>query len=95
MNADFYILNIYVSVLSSETQAAIAHFKKALNETLGEAHYELKVISLLEHPELADDEMVVATPTVVRKLPQPLQKFIVDISSMNNIMVGVESIKNS
>ena len=52
--------------------------------------YELQVIDVLEQPQLAEDEKVLATPTLIKQLPPPLRRVIGDLSDKDKVLLGLE-----
>jgi circadian clock protein KaiB len=86
-----YVLRLYVSGVTPRSTRAIANIKKICEEHL-KGRYELEVIDLYQQPGLAKDEQVIAAPTLVKKLPLPLRRFIGDLSDTEKILVGLELI---
>ena len=82
-----YQLRLYVAGASPKSQAAFANLKKMCDEHL-QGQYSLQVIDLLKNPRLAQGDQIVAIPTLVRKLPQPLKKIIGDLSDTERVLVG-------
>ena len=70
---------------------SIMNLKKVCEERL-EGRYELEVINILEHPEAADDQRILATPTLIKSLPEPVRRVIGDISDIEKVMVGLDLI---
>ena len=93
MSKEKYQLTIYMAGITPENQTTIVNFKKQLSGSLGVDNYELKIIDVLDRPELAGEEKILATPTLVRSLPGPIKKFILDINNSKNMLVGLELIK--
>ena len=52
--------------------------------------YEIEIIDLLEHPQLAQGDQILAIPTLVRKLPEPMRKIIGDLSNTERVLVGLD-----
>ena len=84
-----YILKLYVAGLSPKSKRAIYSIK-AICETHLKGRYELQVIDLYQNPTLAKGEQIVAVPTLVKKLPQPLRKIIGDMSDLEKLLVGLD-----
>jgi circadian clock protein KaiB len=82
---DFYVLHLYVAGKSIRSRGAIKALHDICNEYLKDRH-EIRVVDIYEQPELAEADHVVATPTLVKKLPPPLRKFIGDLSDHENIL---------
>jgi circadian clock protein KaiB len=82
-------LRLYIA---GETPHSIRAFKKIkeICETYLKGRYELEVIDIYENPELMEEEQVVAIPTLIKKLPPPLQKFIGDMANTEKILIGLD-----
>lgn len=85
----FYLLRLYVSGLTPKSQRAIENLKAICEEYLKDRH-DLEVIDIFQQPALAQAEQIIAAPTLVKKLPLPLRKFIGDLSQTEKILVGLE-----
>jgi circadian clock protein KaiB len=87
--AEVYELRLYVAGQTPKSIAAFANLKK-----ICEAHlvgkYKIEVIDLMKNPALARGDQIVAIPTLVRKLPQPIRKIIGDLSNTERVLVGLE-----
>jgi circadian clock protein KaiB len=86
---DFYELRLYVAGQTSRSLAAIANLKRICEEHL-RGQYRIEVIDLMEHPQLARGDQIVALPTLVRKLPQPIRKLVGDLSDTERALVGLD-----
>jgi len=86
-----YILRLYVSGSSERSLRAVYNLKKICEEHLPD--YDLEVIDIYKNPEAARDEQIIAAPTLVKKLPMPLRKFVGDLSNTNKILVGLDIYK--
>jgi circadian clock protein KaiB len=82
-------LRLYVA---GQTPRGLAAFEnlKALCETYLAGKYRIEVIDLLENPQLASGDQIVAIPTLVRKLPAPIRKIIGDMSNTERVLVGLD-----
>ena len=69
--------------------AAFENLKKICEEHLA-GQYHIEVIDLLEHPQLARGDQIIALPTLVRKLPVPIRKIIGDLSNTERVLVGLD-----
>ncbi|HEU5132452.1 MAG TPA: circadian clock KaiB family protein, partial [Pyrinomonadaceae bacterium] len=87
-----YILRLYVIGSSTRSLRAVYNLKKICEENFPD-DYELEVIDIYKHPELAREEQVVAVPMLVKKLPAPLRKFVGDLSNTQKILVGLDIYK--
>lgn len=82
-------LRLYVAGHSPKSVAAFANLKRLCEEHLA-GKFEIEVIDLIENPRLAKDDQIVAIPTLVRKLPQPIRKIIGDLSDTERTLVGLQ-----
>jgi circadian clock protein KaiB len=81
-------LRLYVAGQTPKSLTALANLKKICAEHL-EGRYKLHVIDLLKTPQLAQNDQILAIPTLVRKLPEPIRKIIGDLSDQNRVLVGL------
>lgn len=86
-----YILRLYVTGSSARSLKAVYNLKKICEEHLPD--YDLEVIDIYENPEAAREEQIIAAPTLVKKLPRPLRKFVGDLSNTQKILVGLDVYK--
>lgn len=84
-----YILRLYVTGSSTRSLRAIYNLKKLCDEHLSE-DYDLEIIDIYKDPAAARDEQIVAAPTLVKKLPRPLRKFVGDLSNTQKILIGLD-----
>jgi circadian clock protein KaiB len=84
-----YVLRLYVSGLTPRSTRAIANIRKICEENL-KGRYELEIIDIFQQPEAARSSQIIAAPTLIKKLPLPLRKFIGDLSDTERILVGLE-----
>ena len=82
-------LRLYVAGQSAKSVTAFANLKKICEEHLA-GEYHIEVIDLLENPRLAQDDQIVAIPTLVRKLPEPVRKIIGDLANTERTLVGLQ-----
>ncbi len=87
--SDKCVLKVYVTGLTPKIERPIMNLKKVCEERLN-GKYELEVINILEHPEAADEQRILATPTLVKSLPEPVRRVIGDISDIEKVMVGLD-----
>lgn len=83
------ILKLYVTGMTPNSVRAIENLRKICRDHLKD-RYELEVIDIYQHPTLASGEQIIAAPTLVRKLPPPLRKFIGDLSNVDKILMGLD-----
>jgi len=86
-----YILRLYVTGSSERSLKAVYNLKKICDEHLPD--YDLQVIDIYENPAAAREEQIIAAPTLVKKLPRPLRKFVGDLSNTQKILVGLDIYK--
>ena len=84
-----YDLRLYVTGMTPKSTRAISNVKKLCEKYL-KGVYELKVIDIYQLPKLAKGEQIIATPTLIKKLPLPLRKLIGDISDTERFLVGID-----
>ncbi len=82
-------LRLYVAGQTSKSVTAFANLKRLCEEHLA-GEFEIEVIDLIENPRLAKDDQIVAIPTLVRKLPEPIRKIIGDLSDTERTLVGLQ-----
>ena len=83
-----YELRLYVAGQTPKSIAAFANLKKICEEHLA-GQYHIEVIDLLKEPQLASGDQIIAIPTLVRKLPEPIRKIIGDLSNTERVLVGL------
>jgi circadian clock protein KaiB len=83
-----YKLRLYVAGQTAKSTRAFANLQVLCDEHL-KGRYQIEVIDLLEHPEMARGDQIVALPTLVIKLPQPVRKIIGDLSNTDRVLVGL------
>jgi circadian clock protein KaiB len=82
-------LRLYVAGQTPKSVAAIANMKKYCEQHLA-GRYKLEVIDLLVNPQLAEGDQILAIPTLVRKVPEPIRKIIGDLSNEERVLVGLD-----
>jgi circadian clock protein KaiB len=84
-----YVLRLYVTGMTPKSTQAITNVEKLCKEHLA-GRYELKVIDIYQQPKLVQGEQIIATPTLIKKLPLPLRKLIGDMSDTERFLVGID-----
>ena len=84
-----YVLRLYVAGATPRSTEAIVNIKKISEEHL-KGRYELEVIDIYQQPILAKGEQIIAAPTLVKKLPLPLRRFIGSMYDVDRILVGLD-----
>src|SRR3981081_3343750 len=87
--AEKWNLRLYTAGQTPKSLAPIRTLKKVCEEHLP-GRYEIEVIDLLQNPRLAKEHQIVAIPTLIRKLPDPLRKIIGDLSDVDRTLVGLD-----
>jgi circadian clock protein KaiB len=88
-DADVWELRLYVAGKTAKSVAAFENLTRLCEEHL-RGKYQIEVVDLLVHPQLAKGDQIVAIPTLVRKLPQPIRKVIGDLSNAERTLVGLQ-----
>jgi circadian clock protein KaiB len=84
-----YLLRLYVAGATAGSVHAIESIRRICNERL-EGRYELKVIDIYQQPEQAKQEDIVAVPTLVKQLPEPLRVLVGDLSELERVLVALD-----
>ena len=82
-------LRLYVAGQTPNSLKAFANLKKICEEHLA-GQYRIEIVDLLENPTLARGDQILAVPTLVRKLPEPVKKIIGDLSNTDRVLVGLD-----
>lgn len=89
-----YTLKLYVTGNTPRAERAIANLRRICEVELG-GQYEMLVIDVLERPQLAEDEKILATPTLIKQLPPPLRRIIGDLSDTDKVLIGLELVNSN
>ncbi len=84
-----YILRLYITGKSAKAEVAIANLRRICEEELN-GRYELEIVDVLEQPQAAEDDKIMATPTLIKRLPPPLRRVIGDLSDKHKVLLGLE-----
>ena len=87
-NEEFWELRLYIAGNTPKSKTALANLKKYCEEHLKDK-YALEVIDLLVRPQLAEGDQILAVPTLVKKVPEPIRKIIGDLSNEEKVLVGL------
>lgn len=82
-------MKLFVTGKTPRAEQAIANLQRICREQL-HGRYELEIIDVLEHPELAETEKILATPTLIKRLPPPLRRVIGDLSDKEKVLLGLD-----
>jgi circadian clock protein KaiB len=88
-NSEKYILSLYISGMTVRSTRAIENIRQICEENL-KNRYELEIIDIFKNPEKAKNEQLVAAPTLIKRLPLPLRKFIGDLSDTEKMLIGLK-----
>lgn len=88
-NPDLWHLRLYVAGTTIKSMAAVHNLKKICDEHLA-GKYDIEVVDLLKTPALAQGDQILAIPTLVRRLPEPIRKIIGDLSNTERVLVGLD-----
>lgn len=84
-----YHMRLYVAGQTTKSMAAMANLRRICEEHLP-GRYDIEVIDLLKNPQLAAGDQILAIPTLVRRLPEPLKRIIGDLSNTEKVLVGLD-----
>lgn len=84
-----YELRLYVAGKTQKSITAVQNLKQYCEEHL-KGEYVIEVIDLLEQPQLAEGDQILAIPTLVKKVPEPVRKIIGDLSNKEKVLVGLD-----
>ena len=84
-----YVLRLYVSRSTVRSALAVRTIRRVCKLHLP-GKYALEVIDIHSHPNLARDEQIVAVPTLIKRLPPPLQRLVGDMSDLNKVLLGLD-----
>jgi len=84
-----YELRLYVAGKTTKSVVALENLKRICEEHL-KGKYSIEVIDLLEKPQLAEGDQILAIPTLVKKVPEPVRKIIGDLSNVEKVLVGLD-----
>lgn len=87
--AEKYVLRLYVTGMTERSAQAIDTIRSICKERLG-GRYDLQVIDIYQYPKLAQDEQIIAAPTLVKRLPLPLRRFIGALSDRDRVLLGLD-----
>jgi circadian clock protein KaiB len=84
-----YCLRLYVAGQTPKSILALRNLTQICEEHL-QGHYDIEVVDLLVNPQLARGDQILAVPTLVRRLPEPIKKIIGDLSNKERVLVGLD-----
>ena len=87
-----YVLRLYVNDSTPKSRLAVENIKRVC-ETHLEGRYDLEVIDIHKQAKLARDEQIVAVPTLIKRLPAPLQRLVGDMSDVKKVLFGLDLVR--
>ena len=84
-----YVLRLYVTGLTPRSTRALSNIKAICEEHL-QGRYDLQVIDIYQQQVLAEGEQIIAVPTLIKKLPEPLRRIIGDLSDRERVLIGLD-----
>lgn len=84
-----YLLKLFITGQTVRSSSAITNLRRICDKELG-TDYELVIIDVLERPQVAEDEKILATPTLIKELPLPVRRIIGDLSDTKQVLLGLE-----
>jgi circadian clock protein KaiB len=86
---DKVLLKLYITGHTARSEQAIKNLDKICKKQL-DVQYDITVIDVLERPQLAENEKILATPTLIKELPPPIRRIIGDMSEMEKVLLGLD-----
>jgi circadian clock protein KaiB len=84
-----YILRLYITGMTPNSKRAVENVKNICEEYL-KGRYELEIIDIYQQPALAEGEQIIAAPTLIKQLPNPLRRLIGDMSNTEKVLIGLD-----
>lgn len=84
-----YLLKLFITGQTIRSGRAVTNLRRILEKELGK-EYELTIIDVLERPQAAEDEKILATPTLIKEFPPPVRRIIGDLSDTEQVLLGLE-----
>ena len=84
-----YLLKLFITGHTLPSSRAIINLRRICEKEFG-TDYELTIIDVLEQPQVAEDEKILATPTLIKKFPPPVRRIIGDLSDTKQVLLGLE-----
>jgi circadian clock protein KaiB len=84
-----YVLRLYINGSTLKSTLAVKNIKQVCEQHLN-GRYDLEIIDICQHANLARDEQIVAVPTLIKRLPRPLRRLIGDLSDQNKVLFGLD-----
>ena len=87
---DVWTLRLYVAGENQQSRLALKNLTRLCEQHIGEGRYEIEVIDLVRHPHLAKADQILAIPTLVRKIPEPIKRVIGSLSDTERAMLALD-----
>ena len=87
-----YLLRLYIAGLTPRSEKSIQHVKQVCEKYL-KNRYSLEIIDIYQMPQLADGEQILAAPTLVKVLPEPLKRIVGDMTKEKKMLIGLDLIE--
>jgi circadian clock protein KaiB len=84
-----YLLKLYITGTNPRTEKAVENLRRICEAELA-GKYTLEIIDVLENPEAAEQDRILATPTLIKQLPPPLRRVIGDLTDKEKVLLGLE-----
>jgi len=84
-----YVLRLYIAGMTARSTVAVQNLRKICEEYL-QGRYTLEVVDIYQQPQLAEGDQIMAVPTLIRKLPEPIRRFVGDMSDIQSLLVGLD-----
>jgi circadian clock protein KaiB len=94
MKSEKYLLRLYISGMTARSTEAINSLTGLCEDHL-KGRYELEIVDLYKHPEMAEKAQIIATPTLVKQLPLPIRRLVGTLSNEERVLIGLNLIKKS
>ncbi len=85
-----WTLRLYVAGENAKSRTALSNLQRLCEQHLGAGRYDIEVIDLMRQPQLAKADQILAIPTLVRKIPEPMKRVIGDLSNADRAMVALD-----
>ncbi len=86
---DKYVLRLFVAGISTSSRKAIENMRKLCDRYL-QGRYKLEIIDIYQNPVIARDGQIIATPTLIKELPEPIRRFVGDMSDTRKLLLGLD-----
>lgn len=88
--SDVWTLRLYVAGDNQKSRTALSNLKRLCEEHIGSERYEIEVIDLMKNPQLAKADQILAIPTLVRRIPEPMKRVIGDLSNAERALIALD-----